>query len=135
MSNPIVYFDIAIGGRPAGRVEFTLRADVCPRTAENFRCANSVIDQFVLSIATLEPCVLAKRVPAPKIYHLRGLSFIELSPVSCYKAGISLAGTEQVQQNPFVLMKLLIRNFSVLLGGESIYGAKFPGKRLHFSRS
>jgi cyclophilin family peptidyl-prolyl cis-trans isomerase len=47
MSNPIVYFDIAIGGRPAGRVEFTLRADVCPRTAENFRYANSAIAQFV----------------------------------------------------------------------------------------
>jgi cyclophilin family peptidyl-prolyl cis-trans isomerase len=37
MSNPVVYFDVAIGGRPAGRIEFTLRADVVPRTAENFR--------------------------------------------------------------------------------------------------
>lgn len=37
MSNPVVFFDVAIGGRPAGRIEMTLRADVCPRTAENFR--------------------------------------------------------------------------------------------------
>jgi cyclophilin family peptidyl-prolyl cis-trans isomerase len=37
MSNPVVFFDVAIGGTPAGRVEITLRADVCPRTAENFR--------------------------------------------------------------------------------------------------
>lgn len=37
MSNPVVYFDMAIGGTPAGRIEITLRADVCPRTAENFR--------------------------------------------------------------------------------------------------
>mmetsp|Transcript_22954 Transcript_22954/g.33558 ORF Transcript_22954/g.33558 Transcript_22954/m.33558 type:complete len:173 (+) Transcript_22954:42-560(+) len=37
-SNPVVYFDIAIAGRPAGRIEMTLRADVVPRTAENFRC-------------------------------------------------------------------------------------------------
>jgi hypothetical protein len=37
MSYPIVFFDVAIGGRPAGRIEFTLRADVVPRTAENFR--------------------------------------------------------------------------------------------------
>jgi peptidylprolyl isomerase len=36
-SNPVVYFDIAIQDRPAGRIEFTLRADVVPRTAENFR--------------------------------------------------------------------------------------------------
>jgi len=38
MSNPIVFLDIAIGGRPSGRIEITLRADVVPRTAENFRC-------------------------------------------------------------------------------------------------
>lgn len=37
MSTPIVYFDIAIGGAPAGRIEMTLRGDVCPRTVENFR--------------------------------------------------------------------------------------------------
>ncbi|CAE7764859.1 PCKR1 [Symbiodinium microadriaticum] len=37
-SNPVVYFDVAIAGRPVGRIEFTLRADVVPRTAENFRC-------------------------------------------------------------------------------------------------
>ena len=37
MSNPIVFFDMTIGGAPAGRIEMTLRADVVPRTAENFR--------------------------------------------------------------------------------------------------
>lgn len=37
MSNPIVFFDIAIAGRPSGRIEITLRPDICPRTAENFR--------------------------------------------------------------------------------------------------
>merc|ERR1719335_646783 len=34
---PVVFFDIEIGGKAAGRVEMTLRADVVPRTAENFR--------------------------------------------------------------------------------------------------
>eukprot|EP00752_Nemacystus_decipiens_P007657 g6845.t1 len=38
MSLPVVFFDITIGGQPAGRVEMTLRSDVVPRTAENFRC-------------------------------------------------------------------------------------------------
>merc|ERR1712167_384836 len=37
MSNPVVYFDMSIGGHPAGRIEMTLRADVVPKTAENFR--------------------------------------------------------------------------------------------------
>eukprot|EP00053_Salpingoeca_punica_P005631 m.55638 g.55638 ORF g.55638 m.55638 type:complete len:346 (-) comp13328_c0_seq1:159-1196(-) len=35
--NPRVYFDISIGGRAEGRIVMELRADVTPRTAENFR--------------------------------------------------------------------------------------------------
>jgi len=37
MSKPKVFFDITIGGQPAGRIEMELRADVVPKTAENFR--------------------------------------------------------------------------------------------------
>jgi peptidylprolyl isomerase len=37
MSNPVVFFDVTAGGQPVGRIEMTLRADVVPRTAENFR--------------------------------------------------------------------------------------------------
>merc|ERR1711879_873499 len=36
-SNPQVFFDISIGGSPAGRIVMELRADVVPKTAENFR--------------------------------------------------------------------------------------------------
>lgn len=35
--NPVVFFDISIAGVPAGRIKMELFADVCPRTAENFR--------------------------------------------------------------------------------------------------
>ena len=36
-TNPKTFFDIDIGGKAAGRVEFELFADVVPKTAENFR--------------------------------------------------------------------------------------------------
>nr|DAZ86116.1 TPA_inf: venom-related protein PPI [Conus ebraeus] len=37
MSNPKCFFDMTIGGSPAGRIVMELRADVVPKTAENFR--------------------------------------------------------------------------------------------------
>jgi Cyclophilin type peptidyl-prolyl cis-trans isomerase/CLD len=37
MANPKVFFDMEIGGEDAGRIEFELRADIVPKTAENFR--------------------------------------------------------------------------------------------------
>jgi len=37
MSKVDVFFDMTIGGQPAGRIVMTLDADVCPKTAENFR--------------------------------------------------------------------------------------------------
>ena len=37
MSNPVVFFDMTAGGKALGRIEMTLRADVVPKTAENFR--------------------------------------------------------------------------------------------------
>ncbi|XP_074546306.1 peptidyl-prolyl cis-trans isomerase-like [Halichoeres trimaculatus] len=37
MAKPKVFFDITIGGNPAGRIVMELRADVVPKTAENFR--------------------------------------------------------------------------------------------------
>ena len=34
---PITFFDITIGGRPVGRVVFSLYSEDVPKTAENFR--------------------------------------------------------------------------------------------------
>jgi cyclophilin family peptidyl-prolyl cis-trans isomerase len=36
-TNPKVFFDVTIGGQPAGRITMELFADVTPKTAENFR--------------------------------------------------------------------------------------------------
>lgn len=36
-ANPKVFFDMEVGGVDAGRITFELRADVVPKTAENFR--------------------------------------------------------------------------------------------------
>ena len=35
--NPIVYFDIEIGGNPIGRIQMELFLDIVPATSENFR--------------------------------------------------------------------------------------------------
>ena len=35
--NPVIFFDISIGGMSAGRIKIELFADICPRTTENFR--------------------------------------------------------------------------------------------------
>eukprot|EP00331_Platyophrya_macrostoma_P006534 CAMPEP_0176419412 /NCGR_PEP_ID=MMETSP0127-20121128/8033_1 /TAXON_ID=938130 /ORGANISM="Platyophrya macrostoma, Strain WH" /LENGTH=179 /DNA_ID=CAMNT_0017799887 /DNA_START=35 /DNA_END=574 /DNA_ORIENTATION=+ len=37
VNNPVIFFEITIGGFPAGKIEIELFADVCPKTAENFR--------------------------------------------------------------------------------------------------
>ena len=34
IENPVVFFDITLGGSPKGRIEMELRADIVPRTAE-----------------------------------------------------------------------------------------------------
>ncbi|RPB14410.1 hypothetical protein P167DRAFT_484524 [Morchella conica CCBAS932] len=35
--NPVVFFDIAIGGEPLGRIKMELFQDIVPKTTENFR--------------------------------------------------------------------------------------------------
>ncbi|TKX23607.1 peptidyl-prolyl cis-trans isomerase H [Elsinoe australis] len=36
-TNPVVFFDMKLGGEPLGRIKMELFKDITPRTAENFR--------------------------------------------------------------------------------------------------
>jgi len=53
MANPKVFFDITVGGQAKGRIEFTLFADVVPKTAENFRALCTGEKGFGFKAATL----------------------------------------------------------------------------------
>lgn len=37
-ARPRVFFDVSIGGKPAGRIVMELYSDLVPKTVENFRC-------------------------------------------------------------------------------------------------
>ena len=47
--NPKVFMDISIAGESAGRITFELRADVVPKTAENFRALCTVSCQCFMA--------------------------------------------------------------------------------------
>lgn len=40
--NPIVFMEMTAGGAPIGTIKMELFADVCPKTAENFRFEENV---------------------------------------------------------------------------------------------
>lgn len=50
--NPIVFFDVTMGGIPAGRIKMELFADIVPKTAENFRSNLCLSLYLVLYIDT-----------------------------------------------------------------------------------
>lgn len=59
--NPVVFFDITIGGSSKGRIEMELRADVVPKTAENFRClctGEKGVGRYEQILIFLFPCLL-----------------------------------------------------------------------------
>ncbi|KAJ0407555.1 hypothetical protein P43SY_006873 [Pythium insidiosum] len=90
-ANPSVFFDVSIGGKPAGRLVFELRKDVVPKTAENFR-----------QLCTGEAGVGRSGKPL----HYKGSKFHRIIPNFMCQGGDFTHGTG--------------------VGGESIYGHKFP---------
>merc|ERR1712127_81886 len=78
MGNPVVYFDMTIGGAPAGRIEMTLRADVVPKTADNFR-----------ALCTGEKGIGGSGKPL----HFKGSAFHRIIPSFMCQGGDFTAGT------------------------------------------
>ena len=81
-SNPIVFFDISIGGTDVGRIKMELFADVVPKTAENFRqfCTGETIDA-----RTKEPLGY-KNVPFHRIikdFMIQGGDFVKGDGTGC----------------------------------------------------
>lgn len=87
-----VFFDVTVGGEPAGRIVMGLFGDVVPKTAENFR-----------ALCTGEKGVGKKGKPL----HYKGSIFHRVIP------GFMLQGGDFTDASG--------------MGGESIYGMKFPG--------
>ena len=117
MGTPIVYFDMTIGGAPAGRIEMTLRADVVPKTAENFR-----------ALCTGEKGALAIRLPtvhATIVTHLR----------RAWRAGFGYKGSAFHR----VITSFMCQGGDFTAGngtgGKSIYGAKFADENFQLKHT
>lgn len=98
--NPKVFFDMTIGGSAAGRIVMELRADVVPKTAENFRC-----------LCTGEKGMGSNGKPL----HFKGSSFHRVIPNFMCQGGDFTMGNG--------------------MGGESIYGSKFPDENFNLKHT
>jgi peptidylprolyl isomerase len=95
-TNPKVFFDITIGGEPAGRIVMELRADVTPKTAENFRAL----------------CTGEKGVgQAGKPLHFKGSSFHRIIPEFMCQGGDFTRGNGTGGESIYG-MKFADENFS-----------------------
>ena len=96
MTNPVVFFDMQIGEKNAGRIIMTLRSDVVPKTAEVL-CKTSVCScpqshtTPCVTRRTSVPCAPVRRVWARQgsRSHSRGRASTGLSHSSCAKAETS----------------------------------------------
>lgn len=86
MSRPKVFFDIAIGGQPAGRIVFEVYSIL------SFLCPSCLMILFLRLLRTSDACALERRErEGPEwISALGTQSSIESSLVSCFREEILL---------------------------------------------
>ena len=89
------FFDISLGGLPAGRIVFELHADLCPKTCENFR-----------ALCTGEKG-LGKTTGKP--LHYKGVVFHRVVKDFMIQAG-DFPKEMEPEENPFMEARLKMRN-------------------------
>lgn len=118
-TNPKVFFDVTVGGTPAGRIVMELRADVAPKTAENFR-----------ALCTGEKGMGTSGVPL----HFKGSSFHRIIPEFMCQGGDftrgngtggeSIYGTKFADEN-FTLKHTTPGLLSMANAGPNTNGSQF----------
>ena len=107
--NPRVFMDISIGGQYAGRMEFELRADTVPKTAENFRFVKSLL--FTVFIMSSENYARWRKDLASKM-----LDSIESFQALCVKE-VTFNTVTVLEENRFTeansMMKISFSNMKV----------------------
>lgn len=78
-NRPKVFFDVTIGGKPAGRIVMELFTDIVPKTCENFRC-----------LCTGE-IGMSKNFPKKK-FHFKGVPFHRIIPNFMIQGGDIING-------------------------------------------
>jgi len=131
-TNPVVFFDLTIGGAPVGRVQMELFADLVPKTAENFR-------QFCTGEFRCVSETGGGRSGGPRALLLsepqRPRSFAHAPPLAPALPSISHSKNAQPVGYKGAPFHRVIKGF-MLQGGDflkadgtgcsSIYGARFP---------